>query len=86
MAGRAGPCDIQISTLRVGGDIIESAIASHELNLEDLVGTSVLSVGHISTWKQKGECDGELSRAHDGVSNEKTVSRNEHTRRNLNAG
>jgi hypothetical protein len=37
MSGRPGARDIQVATVRVSGHVIESAIAAHQLNLDDLV-------------------------------------------------
>jgi hypothetical protein len=53
--GRSRPGDIKVPAVRVGGDVIESAIATDQLNLEDLVRTTVLSVGEA----RKGEHHGE---------------------------
>lgn len=56
VAGRARASDIKIAAVRVGSDVIESAIASDELNFEDLVRAAVLCVGEACKWKHKGEC------------------------------
>jgi hypothetical protein len=51
----ARPSDVKAAAVGVSINVIESAIASDQLNLEDLVWTTVLSVGET----YKGEHDGE---------------------------
>ena len=42
VAGRAGSSNIQIAAVWVGGNVVESAFPSDQLNLEDLIWPAVL--------------------------------------------
>ena len=67
--GRARPSNIQVAAVRVGSHIIESAIASNQLNLEDLVGATRLSVGQARKRKQNGDgCNDKRLAGHGGIS------------------
>ena len=52
--GRAGAGDIKIAAIRVGGDVVETAIAAHELNLENLVGAVVLCLNVARNYERRG--------------------------------
>jgi hypothetical protein len=52
---RARSSNIKVSAIRVGSNVIESAIASDQLNLEDLVRAAVLSVDEVRKRKYNGE-------------------------------
>ena len=63
VTGRAGPRDIKVARIGIGGHIIESAIASHQLDFEHLVRAAVLCVGERGERKQNGEgCEDERFR------------------------
>jgi hypothetical protein len=69
VAGGSGAGDIEVAAIRVGGDVIESAIAADELNLEDLVGAGVLCMSEAHKRNQRCECcNGERLAVHSRIS------------------
>jgi hypothetical protein len=54
--GRTRPGDIKVTAVRVDSNVIESAIATDQLNLEDLIRTAVLSLGEAHKAEHHGEC------------------------------
>ena len=50
VASRTGSSNIQIAPVWVGGNVVESAFPSDQLNLEDLVRCAVLCMNRTREW------------------------------------
>ena len=55
VSSRAGAGDIKVAAVRIGGHVIESAIAPDHLDLEDFVRAVVLGLGGRRERNQNGE-------------------------------